>query len=153
MNKKETYDEVLRRIGGILEGENDCVAAMAQIVCELYHTFDAFHWVGFYRCVGDERLKIGPYQGRHGCSTIEFSRGVCGKCATEKRTQIVADVTKIPYHIACSSTTRSEIVVPVLDRTGDLIAVLDIDSDAPSAFDDLDAQMLAKVCALLGTMA
>jgi L-methionine (R)-S-oxide reductase len=153
MNKQEIYDEVLLRIGGILDGENDRISAMAQIACELYHAFEQFHWVGFYRRVGDELLKIGPYQGGHGCSTIDFSRGVCGKCATEKQTQIIDDVTKIPFHIACSSTTRSEIVVPVLDSTGDLIAVLDIDSDDPAAFDDLDAQMLGMVCAHFRGMA
>lgn len=153
MNKQQTYDEVLQRIAAVLDGENDRISAMAQVVCELHHAFKQFHWVGFYRRVSSDLLKIGPYQGGHGCSTIEFSRGVCGKCATEKQTQIVDDVSKLPYHIACSSTTRSEIVVPVFDSAGDLIAVLDIDSNDPAAFDDLDAQMLAKVCAHLGRMA
>lgn len=146
MTKQATYDQVLQRIEPLLHGETDRIAAMSQIVCELYHAFERFHWVGFYRCVGEDLLKIGPYQGGHGCTTIAFSRGVCGKCATEKQTQIVADVTQVPYHIACSSTTRSEIVVPVFDGAGALIAVLDIDSDDPAVFDDLDARMLSRVC-------
>ena len=149
MTKKETYEEVIRRMEALLAGETDRITAMSQIVCELYHAFESFHWVGFYRCAGNEQLKVGPYQGGHGCSTIDFSRGVCGKCATEQRTQIVDDVTQIPHHIACSATTQSEIVVPVFDGRGSLIAVLDIDSNNPSAFDDLDAQMLEQICELL----
>jgi GAF domain-containing protein len=91
-------------------------------------------------------LKIGPYQGGHGCLTIPFERGVCGKCAREAKTQIVPDVTKVPCHIACSNSTRSEIVVPVLDAAGRLRAVLDVDSDTPAAFDGIDAQHLEEVC-------
>ena len=149
MKKRKAYEEAIRRLRQVLAGETDRITAMSQIACELYHAFEPFHWVGFYRCVGNEQLKVGPYQGGHGCSTIDYSRGVCGKCATEQRTQIVADVSKIPHHIACSTTTQSEIVVPVIDGRRNLIAVLDIDSDHPSAFDHLDAQMLEQICGLL----
>jgi GAF domain-containing protein len=87
-------------------------------------------------------LKVGPYQGRHGCLTIPFERGVCGRCARDKTTQIVADVAQVPYHIACSSTTRSEIVLPLLDARGEVRGVLDIDSDILGAFDAVDQEAL-----------
>ncbi len=149
MTKREIYDDVRLRLEGILDRENDRIAAMAQIACELFHAFDHFHWVGFYRRVDEQLLKIGPYQGGHGCSTIDFARGVCGKCAREQKTQIVDDVHALPYHIACSASTRSEVVVPVFDVAGELIAVLDIDSNEPAAFDQVDAEMLAKTCTFL----
>jgi GAF domain-containing protein len=98
---------------------------------------------------GPETLKIGPYQGGHGCLTIPFSRGVCGAAARERRTQVVPDVDAFPGHIACAASTRSEIVVPVLDADGALIAVLDVDSDTPAAFDEGDAAALE---ALLGAV-
>jgi L-methionine (R)-S-oxide reductase len=114
---------------------------------ELRLAFPHFHWVGFYRVVSPGLLKVGPYQGGHGCLTIPFDRGVCGRCAREKMTQIVADVSQLPYHIACSSTTLSEIVVPLLDSAGEVRAVLDIDSDFPDAFDSLDQEFLERLVA------
>jgi len=128
------YDEIIPAIQSLAEGETDEVALMATVVCELIHGDDRFDWVGFYRVVAPELLKIGPYQGGHGCLSIPFSRGVCGAAAREGRTQLVADVEAFAGHIACASSTRSEIVLPVFNASGTLIAVLDIDSDQPDAF-------------------
>jgi GAF domain-containing protein len=138
MEKAEQYQEVTRRLRALLAGERDEIAVLATVVAELYHAFEAFDWVGFYRVTAPGLLKVGPYQGGHGCLTIPFERGVCGRCARERATQRVPDVTALPYHIACSSTTRSEIVVPVLAPTGEVRAVLDIDSDQLAAFDAVD---------------
>jgi len=141
----EQYNQLFKALDSLCEGETDQITLMATIACELYHAFDRFDWVGFYRNVGNETLKVGPYQGSHGCLTIPFESGVCGKCAREKAVQNVRDVNAIPHHIACSATTRSEIVVPILDGRGDLIAVLDIDSNTPAAFDELDEENLTKL--------
>ena len=143
--KRETYASVRQQIHSLLAGEWDEIAAMATIAAELHHAFARFHWVGFYRVVRPGVLKVGPYQGGHGCLTIPFDRGVCGKCAREQRTQLVPDVSRLPYHIACSSTTRSEIVVPILDGHGTLRAVLDIDSNDADAFDLIDQEQLEAV--------
>jgi GAF domain-containing protein len=143
----DRYAEVAGRIRAVCEGETDAVALMATLVCELYHGFDHFDWVGFYRVTGPEMLKIGPYQGRHGGLIFPVARGVCGAAARERRTQVVPDVEACPGHIACSSSTRSEIVVPVFDGAGALIAVLDVDSDLPSAFDAADVEALEAICA------
>ena len=136
------YREVGQRIRAVCEGEDDPVALMATVACELHHAFADFDWVGFYRVVGPETLKVGPYQGGHGCLVIPFARGVCGAAAREERTQVVEDVDAFPGHIACAASTRSEIVVPVFDRGGRLLAVLDVDSDTPAAFDAGDATAL-----------
>ena len=110
------YSEVRARIRAVCAGEDDAVALMATVACELYHGFDDFDWVGFYRVTAPGLLKIGPYQGGHGCLVIPFARGVCGAAAREMRTQVVADVDAFPGHIACAASTRSEIVVPVSVR-------------------------------------
>ncbi len=144
------YTELNRRIDALLEGEDDWVAAMATVACELHHAFAHFHWTGFYRAVGDEMLVIGPYQGGHGCLRIPFARGVCGAAARTRQTQLVPDVDQFPGHIACSGGTRSEIVVPVVAPDGRLLAVLDVDSDDPAAFDALDQERLEALCAALG---
>ena len=149
-DRASIYDDVLRRIDALLEGEDDWVAAMATVACELHHAFDHFHWTGFYRAVSDDLLVIGPYQGGHGCLRIAFGRGVCGTAAAERTTQLVPDVDAFPGHIACSSTTRSEIVVPVLTPGGDVLAVLDVDSDDPAAFGATDQRYLERLCAELG---
>ena len=120
------YSEVEARILALCAGEDDEVALMATLSCELFQSMEGFDWVGFYRVVAPELLKIGPYQGGHGCLTIPFNRGVCGAAARERRTQLVDDVEAFPGHIACATSTRSEIVVPVFDATGAVIAVLDI---------------------------
>jgi L-methionine (R)-S-oxide reductase len=141
------YSEVAGRIRAVCEGETDAVALMATVACELFHGLDGFDWVGFYRVTAPGLLKIGPYQGGHGCLVIPFERGVCGAAAREMRTQVVPDVEAFPRHIVCASSTRSEIVVPVTDAEGRLIAALDIDSDAPAAFDATDAEALEALMA------
>lgn len=152
MDKTERYREVMRRLCALIAGEQDEIAVQSTVVAELYHAFEAFDWVGFYRVTAPGLLKVGPYQGGHGCLTIPFERGVCGRCARERATQRVADVTALPYHIACSSTTRSEIVVPVLDPTGAVRAVLDIDSDQPAAFDEVDQAHLEALARELAAL-
>ncbi|PCI38644.1 MAG: hypothetical protein COB53_04470 [Elusimicrobia bacterium] len=127
---------------------------MATAACELHHAFDHFDWTGFYR-VDTERereLVIGPYQGPHGCLRIAYDRGVCGAAARDKKIVIVDDVAAFPGHIACSASTRSEIVVPVLSSDGALRAVLDVDSNAPAAFQDEDRVGLEAICAELGAL-
>ncbi|MFV0514073.1 MAG: GAF domain-containing protein [Jhaorihella sp.] len=139
------YPRLARTIAALTEGETDAVALMATVCCEVHHSDDRFDWTGFYRVTEPGILKIGPYQGGHGCLTIPFSRGVCGACARTGQPQIVADVDAFPGHIACASSTRSELVLPVRDGTGRLIAVFDIDSDRPAAFDETDARELAAI--------
>jgi len=148
--RDEAYTDVRRRIDALLDGETDWTAAMATVACELHHTFDHYHWTGFYRAVSDDLLIVGPYQGGHGCLRIPFDRGVCGAAARTEETQLVPDVEAFPDHIACSSSTRSEVVVPVLTPNGDLLAVLDVDSDDLAAFDETDQQHLEALCAELG---
>lgn len=139
------YPTLAKTIASLTEGETDAVALMATVACEVHHADDRFDWTGFYRVVGPELLKIGPYQGGHGCLVIPFSRGVCGACARSGQVQLVADVDAFPGHIACASSTRSEIVLPVRDGKGRLIAVFDIDSDRPDAFTEEDAQQLQAI--------
>lgn len=141
------YDDLRTRIAALTEGEDDAVALMATVACELHHADDRFDWTGFYRVVAPRLLKIGPYQGGHGCLVIPFERGVCGAAARTGEVQLVPDVEAFPGHIACSSSTRSEIVLPVRDARGDVIAVLDIDSDRPAAFDEDDARGLESILA------
>lgn len=132
-------------------GETDAVALMATVACEVHHAHPFADWTGFYRVVAPEVLKIGPYQGGHGCLTIPFSRGVCGACARTGQVQLVPDVDLFPDHIACASSTRSELVLPVWDGQGRLLAVFDLDSDTPAAFTDADVifftDLLAEVFA------
>ena len=142
---KVDYNSLSKVIASLTEGETDEVALMATLVCEIHHSDDRFDWTGFYRVTEPELLKIGPYQGGHGCLQIPFDRGVCGAAARTGETQLVDDVDACPGHIACASSTRSEIVLPVLNSSGDLIAVLDIDSDQPAAFDQRDADQLAQI--------
>ncbi|MCB2117349.1 MAG: GAF domain-containing protein [Rhodobacteraceae bacterium] len=139
------YGTLASVIASLTEDETDEVALMATVVCELHHADDRFDWTGFYRVTAPGVLKIGPYQGGHGCLVIPFARGVCGAAAREGRVQIVPDVEAFPGHIACSSSTRSEIVLPVFGRGGRLIGVLDIDSDRPGAFDGADAEGLSAI--------
>ena len=144
------YRDVLDGVRSLLEDQNDWVSAMATVACELHHAFDYFDWTGFYRAVKPDLLLVGPYQGGHGCLSIAFSRGVCGAAARTRATQLVPDVEAFPGHIACSSSTKSEIVVPVLTPGGRLLAVLDVDSDAPAAFTEVDAAGLEAITAELG---
>lgn len=138
------YSEVTKSIAALCEGETDAITKMATISCELFHAMEGFDWVGFYRVVEPGLLKVGPYQGGHGCLAIPFDKGVCGACARSEETQIVADVNAFPGHIACSSTTQSEIVLPVFEN-GKLIAVLDVDSDKADDFDESDRVTLEGI--------
>jgi GAF domain-containing protein len=148
-SKQQLYEAVLERVGHLIEGETDLIAVMATVACELHHAFDTFDWTGFYRVVEPGLLKIGPYQGTHGCLTIPFERGVCGAAARLRQTHVVPDVREFPGYIACSSSCRSEIVVPVVASDGKLLAVLDIDSDRLAAFDEIDRIGLEKICSVV----
>ena len=139
------YADLSARIAALTHGETDEIALMATLACELHHADERFDWTGFYRVVAPELLKIGPYQGGHGCLVIPFSRGVCGAAARTRQTPLVPDVEAFAGHIACSSSTRSEIVVPVIGRAGRLIGVLDIDSDRPDAFTAADQAALERM--------
>lgn len=145
MTTRTDYPALAARIAALTEGETDAVALMATLACEIHHADDRFDWTGFYRVTSPGILRIGPYQGGHGCLVIPFSRGVCGAAARTGEVQIVPDVEAFPGHIACSSSTRSEIVLPVRDAAGAVIGVLDIDSDRPDAFDAADAAGLAAI--------
>lgn len=149
-DKVETYVEVRRRIDSLLEGQRDWIAAMATVACELHHSFDYYDWTGFYRAVSEEELLVGPYQGPHGCLHIPFDSGVCGAAARTRDTQLVPDVEAFPDHIACQSSTQSEIVVPVLTPDDRLLAVLDVDSNTLGAFDEADQNHLEALCQKLG---
>ncbi len=141
------YKSLAATIASLTEGETDEVALMATVACEVHHADDRFDWTGFYRVTAPRTLKIGPYQGGHGCLVIPFSRGVCGAAARTGQVQLVADVDAFPGHIACASSTRSEIVLPVFAEGGHLIAVFDIDSDQPDAFTQADSNGLAAILA------
>ena len=152
MDRVDVYEKVLQRIRNLLEGEDDWIAAMATVACELQGTIAYFHWTGFYRVVRPDELVIGPYQGGHGCLRIPFSTGVCGAAARTRQTQFVPDVDAFPGHIACSSTTRSEIVVPIITPSGRLLGVLDVDSDIPAAFTEIDRIYLERLSRMLGNL-
>lgn len=139
------YPNLTQTIAALTEGETDAVALMATVACEVHHADDRFDWTGFYRVTAPQVLKIGPYQGGHGCLVIPFSRGVCGAAARTGEAQLVADVEAFPDHIACAASTRSELVLPVRDGAGALIGVFDIDSDQPDAFDQGDATALQAI--------
>jgi L-methionine (R)-S-oxide reductase len=147
--KRELYREVSSALRAVLEGVEDPIAAMASSACLLHERIPYSSWTGFYRVVAPGLLRVGPYQGPLGCLEISFDRGVCGAAARERRTQVVEDVHAFPGHIACDSGTRSEIVVPVFDPGGDLIAVLDLDSHQPAAFDEVDREELEKIAEML----
>ncbi len=142
----DPWPELSSRILALTAGETDTVALMATVACEIHHGHPRSDWTGFYRVVAPELLKIGPYQGGHGCLVIPFSRGVCGAAARTGRVLNVPDVAAFPDHIACSASTRSELVAPVRNGAGRLLGVLDLDSDTPAAFTSADE---AAVAALL----
>lgn len=139
------YDTLDQTLDALCHGETDTVALMATVVCELHHAHPMADWTGFYRVTEPGLLKIGPYQGGHGCLVIPFARGVCGACARTGQVQLVPDVDAFPDHIACSSSTRSELVLPVRNGRGDLLGVLDLDSDTPAAFTQTDADRLTAI--------
>ena len=142
------YSVLKQAIAALTEGESDTVALMATVACEVHHADARFDWTGFYRVTAPGLLKIGPYQGGHGCLVIPFERGVCGAAARTGQVQLVDDVDAFPGHIACAASTKSEIVLPVRDAAGRLIGVFDIDSDQPAAFDRSDADGLAEILAI-----
>jgi L-methionine (R)-S-oxide reductase len=144
--KQEQYEALLPQIAGLLEGEPDLVANLANVAAALKEQFGWF-WVGFYLVKGDE-LVLGPFQGPVACTRIKKGRGVCGSSWAQARTLIVADVEKFPGHIACSSLSRSEIVVPIL-RNGEVLGVLDVDSDQLDQFDEVDQKYLEQVISLI----
>lgn len=141
------YGAFSATIDSLCHGETDTVALMATVACELHQAHPLSDWTGFYRVTAPELLKIGPYQGGHGCLVIPFSRGVCGAAARTGKAQIVPDVELFPGHIACASSTRSELVLPVWNGTGRLLGVLDLDSNTEAAFTQDDADALAAILA------
>ncbi|MBO5814573.1 MAG: GAF domain-containing protein [Bacteroidales bacterium] len=146
--KEEKYALLYSQVAALTEDESDIIANMANIASMIHSTF-GFWWTGFYR-VKDKQLILGPFQGPLACSRIGFGKGVCGTAWKLKETVIVPDVDKFPGHIACSSASRSEIVVPVLDRTSqEVTAVLDIDSDSLDTFDQTDRLWLEKITRLI----
>ena len=147
MDKIEKYNLLTEQIHSLIEGETDSVAVMAN-VCAAIHEAMGFWWTGFYR-VKDGELILGPFQGSVACMHIGFGKGVCGTAWKEQRTVIVPDVEQFPGHIACSSLSRSEIVVPVFSNTGEIVAVLDIDSKELSTFDETDQEYLERICRML----
>jgi len=144
--KQERYEALLPQIAAVVEDEADFIANMANVAAMLHETF-GFWWTGFYRVVGEE-LVLGPFQGPMACTRIRKGRGVCGTAWAEEETQVVPDVEKFPGHIACSSASRSEIVVPVW-KEGIVIAVLDIDSAQLATFDETDRRYLEQIVRLL----
>ena len=145
--KEEKYTLLYKQIASLTENEDDTIANMANVSAMIHHTF-RFWWTGFYRVQGEE-LVLGPFQGPLACSRIKFGRGVCGTAWKEQRTQVVPDVEQFPGHIACSSASKSEIVVPLFDTHGNVTAVLDIDSEHYNTFDDTDRLWLEKIVALM----
>lgn len=141
------YQTATKEILALTHGETDAVALMATLACEIHARHPLSDWTGFYRVVAPELLKIGPYQGGHGCLVIPFSRGVCGACARTGEVQNVPDVDAFPDHIACSSTTRSELVLPVWNGQRRLLGVLDLDSNTPAAFTRQDEDWLVPLLA------
>ncbi|MCZ8087992.1 MAG: GAF domain-containing protein [Brevundimonas sp.] len=150
-DKAARYAELEDEILSVLDGEPDRTARMATVAAMLADAFDHYFWTGFYVVdpTREGELVVGPYQGTLGCLRIAFGRGVCGAAAAERRTQLVPDVHAFPGHIACDSRSASEIVVPVFDAAGALIAVFDVDATTPAAFDEVDQaaleQLLGKV--------
>jgi GAF domain-containing protein len=143
--KHQAYQEATQAILANVQGESDVVLKMATINCLLKTHLPYYYWVGFYTVSGPERLSVGPYQGTLGCLHIPFSKGVCGKAARERATQLVADTHALAQgtdHIACDPNSRSEIVLPVFDNTGEMIAVFDVDSTLEGSFDTIDQQYL-----------
>lgn len=146
-SKQARYAEVAKEIAAVLDGETNLIARMATVSNILHHAFDHYFWTGFYLVDPEkpEALVIGPYQGTLGCLRMAFGQGVCGTAAARRETVIVEDVHAFEGHIACDARARSEIVVPVFDRSGTLIAVFDVDSDRKAMFDEADRKGLEAI--------
>ena len=145
MTKEEKYKNVYRQIASVVEGESDLIANMANTAALLHETF-GFWWTGFYRVDSSEELVLGPFQGPVACTRIKKGRGVCGTAWKTDTTQAVPDVELFPGHIACSSESKSEIVVPLHSQDGNIIGVLDIDSAELNTFDETDSYWLERIC-------
>lgn len=146
-DKAARYAEVADEIASVLDGEGNLTARMATVASMLANSFDHYFWTGFYVVdpAKDRELVVGPYQGTLGCLRIPFGRGVCGAAAASGQTQLVPDVHAFPGHIACDSRSASEVVVPVFDSQNKLLAVFDVDSDQPAAFDETDQAWLERI--------
>ena len=142
--KEEQYKLLVSQIASLVDGERDLIAVMSNVAAAIHQTM-GFWWTGFYRVIGDE-LVLGPFQGPVACMHIPYGKGVCGTAWQRAETVIVPDVEQFPGHIACSSLSRSEIVVPLFSAKGEVVAVLDIDSKELATFDDIDRQHLEIVC-------
>ena len=147
MSKSTAYEELLNEVKSFIQNENDKIACMANVAALIHERF-GFWWTGFYRVIGEE-LVLGPFQGPVACTRIRKGRGVCGTSWNENRTVIVPNVHEFPGHIACSSLSNSEIVVPVFDECGNVTGVLDIDSEKLATFDATDALWLERIVALI----
>jgi len=145
--KEEQYKMLVDQIRSLIAGETDQVAVMSNVAAAIHQEMK-FWWTGFYRVVGNE-LVLGPFQGPVACMHIPFGRGVCGTAWQREQTIVVPDVEQFPGHIACSSASRSEIVVPVFDKEGRVTAVLDIDSERLATFDETDQRYLEEICCML----
>ena len=146
-SKAEIYAQLVQQVSSLVSAETDIVANMANVAALIHETFHVW-WTGFYRVSGNE-LILGPFQGPLACTRIKFGRGVCGTAWATRTTQVVPDVEQFPGHIACSSQSRSEIVVPIFSKKGQVIAVLDIDSQYLHTFDDVDKCYLEQIAKLL----
>ena len=144
--KEEKYALLYKQVAAVTESESDPIANMANVAAMIHYTF-GFWWTGFYRVIGEE-LVLGPFQGPLACSRIAYGRGVCGTAWKEARTQVVPDVEQFPGHIACSSASKSEIVVPLFKK-GEVVAVLDIDSEHLATFDKTDKLWLERIVEVL----
>ena len=142
-------NDELNQLSALIEGESDEVSVLANVAAALHHSSNRFFWTGFYLLKNDRQLHLGPFQGPPACYSIPIGKGVCGTAFAEKRTYIVPDVEAFPGHIACSSLSRSEIVVPIFNKTGEPVGVIDIDSKTPNAFNETDAAYLEQVAHLL----
>ena len=143
--KREIYRQALRELDAVLVDVTDPITAMSTCAAVLHQRLPYASWTGFYRVVAPRLLRVGPYQGPLGCLEIPFDRGVCGAAAHQARAQVVPDVHAFPGHIACDEAARSEIAIPIRDARGRLVAVLDLDSHQPAAFDDVDREGLERI--------
>lgn len=149
LDKTSRYRDLCTQLEAVVSGVDDEVALMASAACLVHDACPEASWTGFYRVVGEDLLRVGPYQGPLGCLEITFGKGVCGVVAARRESMVVADVHAFPGHIACDASARSEIVVPVFRKDGELFAVLDLDSRSPDAFDDDDRVGLEAVAEIL----
>lgn len=150
MDKDAVYAELARAVAALADGASDDVSRLANAAAAIHAALPYASWTGFYRVVAPELLRVGPFQGPVACVEIPFARGVCGAAARTRTTQVVPDVHAFPGHLACDPLSRSEIVVPILGAGGELVAVLDLDSRQPAAFDEDDRRGLESVAAVLG---